>query len=1633
MPEDKSPRVTLADADDSARCVHLLFEQQVLRTPNALAVEFAGKSLTYRELNRRANQLAHYLVAHGIGPDSLVGVLLDRSIDLVVAVYATLKAGAAVVPLDPKFPVQRLDQICEQARLSTLLTTLEFCEVSSRLKAGKIVNLDVDVRRFDNLSEVNPVCQVGADDLVYVLFTSGSTGQPKGVAMVHGAIANLLLWHRRYLPLQQRGSRVLQFSSLTFDVAYQEIFSTGCDGGTLVLMDDTLRIDAAALWEYLCAQRIARIFLPFVALQQLAEAASLSDNLPEFLAEVITAGEQLRITDSLRRLFSRLPQARLHNHYGPTETHVVTAYTLDVDTASWGSLPPIGKPISNVEAYVLDESGKLITTPGQPGELYIGGACLARGYLHRAQLTEERFIPDRISGRAGARVYRTGDQVSYLADGNLQFLGRGDDQVKIRGHRVELGEIEIVLSAFPGISSCAVSVTTDREGAVLEAFYCSLQGESIPEAKVRDFLRSRLPEYLVPTFLSQLDRLPLTASGKVDRRALRRNAPSLESSASNVLPATSGLEEAISQIWREVLGLKEINFQDNFFDVGGHSLLLGRVQRRVREVCSFEVSVVDLLRFSTVASLAEHLRSGGMPNSLAPSQPSSASTSAAQRESIAIIGMAGQFPGAPNIEQLWQNLCAGKEGITTFSDKELLAAGMNPADLGDPFYVKSRGVLAEPEHFDASFFGFTAREAEISDPQQRLFLETCWQAFEDGGYDPSQVKGAVGVYAGSSLNTYFLGKVLADSQRIAEFVQAFQVSQYPSLVGNDKDYLASRVAYKLNLRGPAVSVQTACSTSLVAVCQACADLLSSRCDMALAGGVSISFPQERGYIYQEGTIASSDGHCRAFDAGATGTVFGAGVGVVLLKRLSDAIRDRDHIYATIRSSAVNNDGADKVSFSAPSVNGQAQVIRMAHEQAGISAGSIGYVEAHGTGTALGDPMEIAGLTLAFRATTDRTQYCALGSVKTNLGHLEAAAGVVGLIKSALVVERGLIPPTLHFRQPNPQCGFETSPFYVAAALTAWPQNGFPRLAGVSSFGVGGTNAHVVVEAAPELSPRATPPPPAQLLVWSARSESALEQATQNLQQWLSQATQSPSDPSSSSSHDASHWLLADIAATLQQGRRAFPCRRMLVCSSLSAAVESLKDGNPRDVFSAKADGNAPGVVFMFPGQGSQYVNMGRELYESEPVFRSTVMQVCEVLRPLRGEDLLAILYPAPEREAEAQQRLTQTVNAQPALFAIEYALARLWMSWGIQPVAMVGHSVGETVAAVVAGVMSLEDALTLLNIRGGMMQAQQPGTMLSVRYPEEKLRALLPADVWMAVVNSPTNCVVAGETPAIERFRKELELLSVPARPLVTSHAFHSPMMTPVVKPLLEMLRGVKLNKPRIPIVSTTDGHWVRTLADTDAQGLDWSDPNYWANQVREPVLFSHAIATLASKSNLQLLEVGPGQVLSTLAQQHPAQKNQRVALSSMPPIQQVGESRALLSALGRLWLVGLDVDWSRVEATREGRKLSLPTYPFERRRYSISRSLESVADSGKEAVSSRVISGEPVPQEPVERPPATPDVGSPDVSSDEDLLVRQLEQLQQQLRSLEAGQAATDSGAADNDNDRAPQPWSDPNRFFEG
>ena len=872
---------------------------------------------------------------------------------------------------------------------------------------------------------------------------------------------------------------------------------------------------------------------------------------------------------------------------------------------------------------------------------------------------------------------------------------------------------------------------------------------------------------------------------------------------------------------------------------------------------------------------------------------------------IAIIGMSLKVPGADNLNQYWHNLKNGIESTKFFTDEELKKAGVKQSVLDNPDYIKAFGILEDIDKFDANFFDINPREAQIMDPQHRLFLECSWEVLESAGYDPDNYENRIGVFAGAGLNNYLIKNLVSNPELVNS------IGGWATVMGNDKDFMPTRVSYKLNLRGPSFNISTSCSTSLVAIAMGCQSLLTYQSDMVIAGGITIQLPQDQGYWYEEGGILSPDGHCRPFDAEARGTIDANGIGLVLLKRYEDALEDGDHVYALIRGYAINNDGSDKIGFTAPSVSGQSDVVTEAFEMAEVDVETIKFIEAHGSGTPLGDPIEVTSLIQTFKLFTQEKNFCALGSVKSNFGHLDAAAGVASLIKAVLAINNKQIPPTLHFEKPNPKIDFENSPFYVNNKVIDWESNGIPRRAGVTSLGIGGTNAHVVLEEAPsEVSSKDSRP--YHLFLLSAKTSTALDTMTENLAKYLE------------NNPDVN---LADIAYTLSIGRKAFHHKRIFVCKTCEEAVDYLQKKQSQNLYTKICEKQDAKVVFMFSGMGSEYKNMAKQLYNEEPVFHEYFNNCANIVQNQYSTNLFDIWD-----DEEILTLIPRPIDknlAPLALFVIEYCLAKLWIAYGIKPEAMIGYSGGEYVAACLADVLSLEDALSFIIESGLQMDKIQNGSMIAILKPENFVLSLLNEKLSLAAVNGVSLCLVSGENKAVDELQDNLAKQHIQCYRIPTNLAFHSKMMNPIVGPLFNKLKKVELKPPKIRWISSVTGKWI-----TDEEA---TDPAYYVQKIiLNPIRFMDSLSTIFKNPEFILLEVGPGQILSPFAKQHPdwPHKDQVILSTLKAPQYDFPEILSFLTTLGSLWLSGVPVNWKKYYQNEKRYRIPLPTYPFERESY---------------------------------------------------------------------------------------------------
>ncbi len=1469
----------------SGQTVHQLFELVARQHARSVAVEQGAQRLSYAALNDAADGLAASLRQAGIQPGEAVGLALPRGIPCMIALLALLKAGAAYVPLDPSHPPPRLEQMLALANARRILCLPEMLALFAPM--GQALTLESLLA-----ADAQPIADgrpVSAQDLAYIMFTSGSTGVPKGVEIPHRAIVRLVR-DVAFMDLSP-SVRMLHAAPLGFDASTLEIWGPLLNGGCCVMHDEALPTPAGL------AQTVAAHSVNAAWLTAALFNAVVDDDLAHLrgLQQLLIGGEALSVAH-VRKALAGLPDLSLINGYGPTEC-TTFATTHRIARALPEGLPsiPIGQPIHDTSVWVLGPGMQLLPA-GLVGELYIGGAGLARGYLGAPELSAERFVSHPF-GAPGERLYRSGDLVRWRADGTLEFIGRRDGQIKLRGYRIEPGEVEAVLLRHSAIRACAVLPWAPPGGSPRLVAYVVPALAALSPAVLRQHMQRSLPAFMQPAVYVQVPALPLTANGKLDRRALPPPSAQRPDLPQPYAAAQDDAERQICQAMADALGLERVGRDDNFFDLGGNSLLALRLLPALARALGQPVAPT---RFFSHPSAAALLRStsGVSATANVEHQQSSAQVKAgAGRMPIAIIGMAGRFPAATDIEQFWANLVAGHDGITDFSAGQL-DPSLSRNLTEDPAYVRSRGVLADVDLFDAAFFGISPREAQLMDPQQRVFLQLCWHCLERAGQAPDRAAGPVGVFAGMYNASYYQQQLIHRPDLI-EQLGAFQV-----MLANEKDYIATRVAHKLNLTGPAISVHTACSTSLVAIAQAVSALRQGQCRMALAGGVSITCPPRSGYRYEQGAMLSPDGRTRSFDADAQGTVFSDGAAVLLLKPLDLALADGDTVQAVIRGVAVNNDGHDKASFTAPSVAGQAAVIRAALADAGVSARDIGYVEAHGTATPLGDPIEIEGLTQAYRASTADVGFCRIGSLKSNVGHMVIAAGAAGVIKASLALARERLPPSIHFKRANPIIAFAESPFSVHDQLQDWPRAQWPRLAGVSSFGVGGTNAHVVLQEPPLQAPTSAAQG-AQCLRLSARTAQALDRMADELAQWLQ-------------AHPAAN--LADVAHTLDVGRSALAQRLCVVAGDAHQAAEALRDRGSPWRRSAQVAESRPGLVFMFPGQAAQYPGMGLALAAHDPLFAQALdaaIAACQASLPF---DLRVRLASADSHA------LLPTEVAQPAIFCLEYALAQRWLGAGAQPVALLGHSVGEFAAAVVAGVMSLNDAARLVARRGALMQALPAGGMLSVRLSRQAVLNSLPPALSLAAENAPLSCVVSGPLESLGAWQQQQEQQGVACKRLATSHAFHSAMMDPVLQPFEAEVRGLALRPPKLPWASTSTGSWITAQEATD--------PLYWVRHLRQSVAFSPALTAVLALPMPLLLELGPRGGLSALARQHGAGAARNITAVSLLGQDRHSEAQQHLLAQAHLWALGLDLPMSVASPATGRRRIELPVYSFEPTRH---------------------------------------------------------------------------------------------------
>ncbi len=1459
------------------------FESQVQNTPELVAIIDGDQKMSYKALNEKANQIAEYLKTQDVQPGDFVAILLEPSIDFMLCMLASIKIGAVYLPLDNAIPQKRLNKMIADANPKIIITnSLLKTQVHNGHQIRDIKQVRMECIPFS-------INNVSCDSLlpnapVYMMYTSGSTGEPKGVIITHQAVVNLC--HTDNYAKVKKLETVSQFSNLAFDGATFEIWSALLNGATLLIIPASIRLNQSDLQIYLKNNVIDCLFLPTSYFHQLIKS---SPETLDTVKKIMFGGEQVNF--SLLKAFlkyrkdNKIPITLL-NAYGPTEAttctcrHVMTEQTHLTDE----ELMSIGATFENVKTYILDEQMQ----PSNEGELYISGINLALGYYNCDIQNKEKFLKNPFTNKEPyQRIYKTGDKARLLPSGHILCLGRLDDQVKIGGFRIHLNEIEQKLMAYPNIAMSAVIVEIGGGQHKMLTAYIVLadKSQAIHADDIRSVLAESLPSYMLPSKYVMIDAFPLTAVGKIDKKKLDQT-PHTDLSFHFDAATSHPIEKEIQTIWCHLLNRSVVDVHKNFFDLGANSLLITESCALINKALGAELKIADIQAHPTIYKLTRYLE-GDIDIQAAKK------TKLTSSPDIAIIGMSCRFPNANSLNTFWENIYNQVDCLTRFP--------VTDDAVEEEKNIPVRGILSDIELFDASFFGFNPVDASITDPQQRLFLEVAWEALEHAG--ASQQKSAekiIGVFAGMTDSTYLQENLLKNNWFLKEY------DHFQQRITNSIGMLSTQLSYRLNLKGRSVNVSTACSTGLIAVDEACQDLITGDSDIALAGAVSIVVPQQKGYHYQEGSILSPTGKCMPFSDQANGTVFSNGVGVVILKRLEDAIAEGDTIYAVIKGRGVNNDGSDKLGYTAPSHSGQVKCILSALEDSKLEAKDIHYIETHGTATRLGDIVEFSALKDAFQSHTKQKQFCALGAVKSNIGHTDVAAGIAGLIKTALCLYHKHIPPMTYYANPNPELDIDNSPFFINKEPIIWNQEAPLHYAGISAFGVGGTNAHMILSEyrAPEKKNPKKAKTFDQLLILSAKSQQALEEMTENLLNHLSQTAHQNPD------------FLAQTAFTLQTGREDLAYRRYAVGCNFDA----IKAAFSKSMIQNSDKNTDTNIVFMFPGQGTQYPQMAKELMQIT-YFAKLVHQGAKMVSKYLDCDLISLL------EAENPEQLNETQYAQPAIFIIEYALAKLLIYYGIQPHALIGHSLGEYVAACLADVFSFEDGVALVCERGMLMAKAPRGAMLGITCSSEDFQVFQKEvnGIELALHNSNQHCVASGTIEQIALLEKYLQKNHIEYQKLNVSHAFHSHLMESTQHDFIDMLSNISLSTPKIPIISNLTGDW---LSPQEAM-----DPQYWYQHMRNTVRLKDGLEVLAKDSHSFFIEVGPKRslcyFLTSILSTH-SNHGHTISHALSP----AHDFKQVLEVLGRAWMKSIHIHWSLLHHHTEQHKIPLPTYPFQRQRY---------------------------------------------------------------------------------------------------
>jgi len=1465
-----------------------LFQQIVKESPHHTAIMHAGKAITYKELDQKSDKLAAKLVQAGTKPEQCVGIMCNRSPEVYVGLLGILKARGAYVPINPEYPKERKELILQEVKADILLCNCGYepdCNVEV-IDLNKEITMDEPEKYLKDLPTIQP------NNLAYVIYTSGSTGRPKGIMIEHKSVVRLVK-KTNFITLQKE-DRILPTCPLEFDVSTFEIWMPILNGAESWLLDKKKMLSTQLLEEFIVDNKISVMWMTTPLFNQIAQ---VNPFIFQTIRYLIIGGDALS-PYHVAKVRKACKNITLVNGYGPTENTVFsTTFEIEQD---YESRVPIGRPIANSTVYIVDVYGNLAPI-GTVGELCTGLDGVGRGYFGNEELTKEKFVEDIVF--PGRKMYRSGDLARFLPDGVVDFFGRKDYQVKIRGFRIELTEIESVLNQYDKVKDCAVIATDKNEfDKMLVAFVQKKTEVGVDE--LRQYMMEHVPVHCVPSVFVLLDELQFTANGKIDRKALK-NLQNFEVGVSSSDVVESETEKKVKEIWERILKRPVTELDVNFFEMGGTSLHMIQMSSQLEKEFHQSVTVVDLFTYTTIRSLSMYLEEKQKKGFSVPEVSEDSKKISYKedeqigKEEIAVIGMAGRFPGANTLERFYENIRDGRECISFFT-KEELEGEVDSSLLESDFYVMAKGVVEGSEYFDARMFGYSDREAELMDPQVRLLHECVFHAFEDGGYMNEKVRGT-GLFVGASPNFEWLMRIRTDTEDETAAWEAANLNFHS---------LAAPVAYKLNMQGPVVMNSTACSSSLVAVHLACRSLLEGECEMAVAGGVSVSLPIKSGYTYQEGMIRSKDGRCRPFREDSDGTMSGDGVGAVLLKPLSKAIKDKDRIYAVIKGSAMNNDGSRKAGFTAPSVDGQCKVIRSALNYAGVTGEQVRYIETHGTGTPIGDAIELRALKEAYGA--EKKVRAALGSVKANIGHLDCAAGIAGFIKTALCLEQGIIPPCVHGGVPNKLLDND-SLFYLNDQLKKWDSKKGIYQAGISGFGIGGTNVHMILEEPPVRANKQEKTDKWNVIPISALTKESLYQQCMELIK----------------ASNNNSLTLESIVSGLQTGRKNLDYRISFPVDSKESLNKQLSETVANGVSQMKVEykkGKRP-VVLLFPGQGTQYHGVCKELYQHNRLYHD-IFDYC--ISKLSKEHIyVKALLLGDNKVVITPEEMNQTKNAQPLLFVMEYTLAMTLIKLGIQPDAMIGHSLGEYTAAAVSGAITFEECFELVVVRARLMQKMETGRMISVAASIEEVREFLGHQMKydIAAINAPDQTVISGTDEDMKLARVVLEEKNVALVNIHVSHAFHSRMMEPMLNEFRTELSKVHWKTPIIPYISNYTGAYIKAEEATC--------PEYYVKHLRNSVQFAKGVDKIRQLEGALFVEVGTGDVLTRLVKRCNGIGKQVEAVSLLLSAKKkVDGSYQFAKGLSFLWEKGCAVNWNALYEGRQVAKQSLPGYCFERKKY---------------------------------------------------------------------------------------------------